>query len=50
MTLKRPVVLPPATGPLLDDHLISAGVLVGLALIKVPATPSASAAGGHRPG
>lgn len=27
------VVLPPATNPFLDDHLISAAVLVGLALI-----------------
>ena len=28
------VVLPPTTNPFLDDHLISAAVLVGLALIK----------------
>lgn len=28
------VVLPPATNPFLDDHLISAAVLIGLALIN----------------
>jgi thiosulfate dehydrogenase [quinone] large subunit len=32
------VMLPPTTNPFLDDHLISAGVLIGLALINAGAT------------
>jgi thiosulfate dehydrogenase [quinone] large subunit len=32
------VVLPPANNPFMDDHLINAGVLVGLALIGAGAT------------
>jgi thiosulfate dehydrogenase [quinone] large subunit len=34
MVLMWSVVLPPTTNPFLDDHLIYAGVLVGLALIN----------------